>query len=207
MVPTAVGWQTGSDGGEGGFIRHIGDDTRFEAVSVGGEHVELEAQLVGGVLKRRQHQNGRTCGTAAHVEAFAAAHIDRGRVVDIGIGSAVGVNQIPAEYLAGEGDRRGRIRQAIVRLKIFRPRKFGVSHFYARSAEAGTAGCGLRAVGAVGEDLHRVAGVGGQGRVGDGLGVDDDAVNQRVAFKKHYCIVIQIGGVGDVYRGAIGGKI
>ena len=60
-----------------GFVGDIGNHTRFETMSVGIKHIELETQLVGRVLKRRQHQDGRADRTAAHIETLTAAHVNR----------------------------------------------------------------------------------------------------------------------------------
>ena len=53
MIPSTTSGNTSCYSREGDFVGDIGDDTRFKTMSVGRKHVELEAQLVGGVLKWR----------------------------------------------------------------------------------------------------------------------------------------------------------
>ena len=68
-------------------------------------------------------------------------------------------------------------------------------------AERGRAGTGLCGICAVGEDLHHVGRVGRQEVIGDGLGVDHGAVDQRVASVELHRVVVHIGGVHDIHRG------
>ena len=79
-----------------------------------------------------------------------------------------------------------------------------MGHFYAWGAEAGAAGRGLRAVRTVGIHLHAITIVGSKGRVRDGLGVDDHAVDQRVVLEKFHGVVVHVSCVGDIHRGGGG---
>ena len=202
VVPAATGRQTEGNGGEGGVVVDIGDDTSLETMSVSRQYIEAELQLVGSVLEGGEHQDGRRGSAAAHIEALAASGVDRRGVVDIGVILAVGVDQVPAEHLADERDRSRSVRQAVVGLEVFDPRQVAVGDGYAGGAERGVARRRLRTVGAVGVDLHRVASVGRKGGVVDGLSVDVGAVHQRVAGIEHHRVVVQVGSVGDIHRGS-----